>query len=216
MLECVQFSLCSYNLLEHFSFCKANPFSLDDFGSFYIDVSIAWYSVTIMYSCKSFLLCIVFLPDPKLLLLIFSVSRIKARCTQWAFKNICWTTILHLKYQIYRIHIHFLIKTLLPMLILVWQLWQSFLHHPYLAFLDGRFHAENESGSVNQACLALCNSMDYSTQGLPVHHQLPEFIQNHTHWVGDAIQPSHPLSTPSPTFNLSEHQSLFKWVSSPH
>ena len=53
----------------------------------------------------------------------------------------------------------------------------------------------------------LCDSMDCSTPGLPVHHQLPEFTQTHVHWVGDAIQPSHPLSSPSPpTFNLSHHQ----------
>ena len=59
--------------------------------------------------------------------------------------------------------------------------------------------------------------MDCSTPGLPVYHQLPEFIQTHVHWVGDAIQPSHPLSSPSPpAFNLSQHQGLFKWVSSVH
>ena len=63
----------------------------------------------------------------------------------------------------------------------------------------------------------LCNSMDCSTPGFPVHHQLPELAQTHVHWVGDAIQPSHPLSSPStPTFNLSQHQGLFKWVSSSH
>ena len=56
-----------------------------------------------------------------------------------------------------------------------------------------------------------------SLPGLPFHHQFPEFTQTHLHWVGDAIQPSHPLSTPSPpTFNLSQHQGLFKWVSSSH
>ena len=59
--------------------------------------------------------------------------------------------------------------------------------------------------------------MDCSTPGLPVHHQLPELTQTHVHWVGDAIQPSHPLSSPSPSaFNLSQHQGLFKWVSSSH
>ena len=59
--------------------------------------------------------------------------------------------------------------------------------------------------------------MDCSTPGLPVHHQLPEFTQTHVHWVSDAIQPSHPLSFPSPpTFNLSQHQGLFKWVRSLH
>ena len=57
--------------------------------------------------------------------------------------------------------------------------------------------------------------MDSSMPGLPVHHKLPEYIQTHIHWVGDAIQPSHPLSFPSPlAFNLSQHQGLFKWVSS--
>ena len=69
--------------------------------------------------------------------------------------------------------------------------------------------------SVGQSCLTLRDPMDCSTPGLPVHHQLPEFTQTHVHWINDAIQPSHPLSSPShPTFNLSQHQGLFKWVSS--
>ena len=59
--------------------------------------------------------------------------------------------------------------------------------------------------------------MDFITPGLQVHHQLPELTQTHDHWVGDAIQTSHPLSSPSPpTFNLSQHQGLFQWVSSSH
>ena len=71
--------------------------------------------------------------------------------------------------------------------------------------------------SVAQLCQTLCNRTDCSTSGLLVHHQLPEFTQSHVHWVGDAIQPSHTLSSPSPpTFNLSQHQGLFKWVSSLH
>ena len=62
--------------------------------------------------------------------------------------------------------------------------------------------------------LPLCNPMDCSMPGLPVHHQLPEFTQIHVHWVGDAIQPSHSLlSLSPPTFNLSQRQSFFKWVS---
>ena len=70
---------------------------------------------------------------------------------------------------------------------------------------------------VAQSCLILCNPMNHSTPGLPVHHQLPEFTQTHVHWVSDAIQPSHPLSSPSPpALNLSQHQGLFKWVSSSH
>ena len=72
-------------------------------------------------------------------------------------------------------------------------------------------------GSVPQSCPTLCNLMDCSMPGLSVHHQPPEFIQTHVLWIGDAIQPSHPLSSPSPpTFNLFQHQSLFKWVSSSH
>ena len=69
--------------------------------------------------------------------------------------------------------------------------------------------------SVTQSCLTLCNLMDCSTPDFPVHHQLLEFTQSHVHWVSDAIQPSHPLSSPSPpALNLSQHQGLFKWVSS--
>ena len=71
--------------------------------------------------------------------------------------------------------------------------------------------------SVAQSCLTLCDPMDCSTPGFPVHHQLLDLTQTYVHWVSDAIQPSHPLSSPSPpTFSLSQHQSLFQWVSSPH
>ena len=65
--------------------------------------------------------------------------------------------------------------------------------------------------SVARSCLTLCNPMNHSTPGLPVHHQLPEFTKTHVHRVGDAIQPSHPLSSPSPPApNPSQHQSLFQ------
>ena len=68
---------------------------------------------------------------------------------------------------------------------------------------------------VAQLCPTLWNPMNCSTPGFPVYHHLPELAQTHVHWVGDAIQPSHPLSCPSPpAFNLSQHQSLFQWVSS--
>ena len=69
--------------------------------------------------------------------------------------------------------------------------------------------------SVAQSCLTLCNPMNHSMPGLPVHHQLPESTQTHVHRVDDAIQPSHHLSSPSPpALTLSQHQGLFKWVSS--
>ena len=71
--------------------------------------------------------------------------------------------------------------------------------------------------SVTQSCPTLCDPTECSTPGLPVHHQLLEFTQTHVHWVGGAIQLSHPLSSPSPpSFNLSQHQGLFQWVSSSH
>ena len=70
--------------------------------------------------------------------------------------------------------------------------------------------------SVTQSCPILSEPMDYSMPGLPVHHQLPNFTLTHVHWVGDAIQPSHPLSPPSPVLNLSHHQGLSQWVDSLH
>ena len=70
---------------------------------------------------------------------------------------------------------------------------------------------------VAQSCPTLCDPNDYSMPGLPVHHQLSELTQTHVHWISDAIQPSHPLSSPSsPAFNLSQHQGLFQQVSSSH
>ena len=60
--------------------------------------------------------------------------------------------------------------------------------------------------SVAQSCLTHCNPMDCKTPGLPVHHQILELAQTHVHWVGDTIQPFYPLSSPSPAFNLSQHQ----------
>ena len=86
-----------------------------------------------------------------------------------------------------------------------------------LNFLFWKLRHLVQFSSVTQSCSTLCDLMNRSTPGLPVHHQLPEFTQTHVHWVGDAIQPSHPLSSPSPpAFNLSQHQGLFKWVSSSH
>ena len=70
---------------------------------------------------------------------------------------------------------------------------------------------------VTQLCPTLCNPMDCSMPGLPVHHRLLKFTQTHVNWVGDAIQPSHALPSPSPpTFSLCQHQGLFQWVSSSH
>ena len=71
--------------------------------------------------------------------------------------------------------------------------------------------------SVAKLCPTLCVPMDCRTPGFPILHYLPEFAQTHSHWVSDAIQPSHPLSPPSlPAFSLSQHQGLFQWVDSSH
>ena len=81
-------------------------------------------------------------------------------------------------------------------------------------FFVPRFHSVQFS-SVAQSCPTLCDPMDCSVPGLPVHHQLLESAQTHVHRISDAIQPSHPLSSPSsPALDLSQHQDLFKWVSS--
>ena len=79
------------------------------------------------------------------------------------------------------------------------------------------WHMLFQFSSVAQSYLTLCDPMDCSTPGFTVHHQLPEFTQTHVHQASDAIQPSHPLSSPfPPAFNLSQHQGLFKWVSPSH
>ena len=76
---------------------------------------------------------------------------------------------------------------------------------------------QDQIRSVAQSCPTLCDPMNCSTPGLPVHHQLPEFTQTHIHQVSDAIQPSHPLLSPSPLApNPSQDQSLFQWVNSSH
>ena len=76
--------------------------------------------------------------------------------------------------------------------------------------MRGWQHEAPQFSSAAQSCPTLCDPMDCSTPGLPVHHQLPEFTQTHVHRVGNAIQLSHPLSSPSPSaFNLSQHQDLF-------
>ena len=87
-----------------------------------------------------------------------------------------------------------------------------------ISCIAGRFFIKIvQFSSVAQSCPTLCNPINRSTPGLPVHHQLPEFTQTHVHRVSDAIQPSHPLLSPSPPApNPSQHQSLFQLVNSSH
>ena len=90
-------------------------------------------------------------------------------------------------------------------------------HNRNNAISQGKEATSQSVSSVAQLCPTLCNPMDCSRPGLPAHHELPEFTQTRVNWVGDAIQPSHPLSSPSPpAFSLSQHQGLFKWVNSSH
>ena len=82
---------------------------------------------------------------------------------------------------------------------------------------EGTLKASDQIRSVAQSCRTLCDPMNHSTPGLPVHHQLLESTQTHVHRVSDAIQPSHPLSYPSPpALNPSQHQGLFPSVNSSH
>ena len=114
---------------------------------------------------------------------------------------------------------------------LLWQWWRETLvmnkalrNAPKFHLLWGRGGGKSgiqfssvQFSSVAQSCPTLCEPMNCSTPGLPVHHQLSEFTQTYVHWGDDAIQPSHLLSSPSPpAVNLSQHQGLFKWVSSSH
>ena len=88
-----------------------------------------------------------------------------------------------------------------------------YCHPSYLTYIQSSV----QFSSVAESCPTLCDPIDCSTPGLAVYHQLPEFTQTHVHWVSDAIQPSHPLlSLSPPTFNLSQHQGIFKWVSVLH
>ena len=85
-----------------------------------------------------------------------------------------------------------------------------------IIFVQGAFNSD-QIRSVAQLYPTLCDPMNRSMPRLLVHHQLPEFTQTHVHWVSDAIQPSHPLSSPCPLApNPSQHQSLFQWVNSSH
>ena len=112
-----------------------------------------------------------------------------------------------------------------------WQKWtnslvaiQALCHHLLcilytvsLILFHRIFVLQHQFCSITQSCPTLCDPMNCSTPGLPVHHQLPESTKTHVHWVGDAIQPSYPLSSPSPpAHNPSNHPCLFQSVSSSH
>ena len=98
-----------------------------------------------------------------------------------------------------------------------WRLAGGFSFCPLLMPMSDAFSISFQFSSVAQSCPTLCDPMNRSMPGRPVHHQLPEFTQTHVHRVSDAIQPSHPLSSPSPPApNPSQHQRLFQWVNYSH
>ena len=108
-----------------------------------------------------------------------------------------------------------------------WKFWRqalfgtlmvSFVLPRFLHYNFGENFVRQAVASVQlQSCPTLCNPMDCNMPGFPLHHSLPELSQTHVHWVGDAIQPSHPLLFPSlPALSLSQHQSLFQWVRPSH
>ena len=134
----------------------------------------------------------------------YSVSRLKNRVP-----NMYWNCFRVNCVQVLEALLHFILfcsvisKELLPLERVVASAW-----FPLVGW--------DSSVLFTQLCLTLCGPMNRSMPGLLVHHQLPESTQTHVHWVGDAIQPSHPLSSLLLRLNLSQHQGLFKWVSSLH
>ena len=81
----------------------------------------------------------------------------------------------------------------------------------HLGYFEHKINKDSvQFSSGSQSCPTLCDPLNRSTPGLPVHHQIPKFTQTHVHRVSDAIQPSHPLLSPSPALNPSQHQSLFQ------
>ena len=98
-----------------------------------------------------------------------------------------------------------------------WVMSSSIIIIQIILYIIYTIYMHIRSDQISQSCPTLCDPMNRSMPGLPVHHQFPEFTETHVHRVGDAIQPSHLLSSPSPPApNPSQHQSLFQWVNSSH
>ena len=122
-----------------------------------------------------------------------------------------WTWLSNFHFHIY-IHAFLLVRLLVSVIFKIAV--NSYILGINMALI---YYRSDQIRSVAQSCSTLCDPMNHSTPGLPVPHQLPEFTQTHVHRVNDAIQPSHPLSSPSPPApNPSQHQCLFQWVNSSH
>ena len=155
-------------------------------------------------------------PTPIFLPREFHGQRSLAGCNPWRHKQLDTTEQFHLpiiKRVIWQMKLSF---TNLPRVnqTVRMQIQICFTLKPCFYYSITSF---SQFSSVTQSCPTLCDPMDCTMPGLPVHHQFLEFTQTHVYWASDAIQPSHPLSSPSPpALNLSQHQGLFKWVSSSH
>ena len=123
-----------------------------------------------------------------------------------------WLTQWHMSWVTTHLILSLIIKHTLKI-----SLFTSYNGNLYYIFASQIFPPSVQFSSVTQSCPTLCNPMDCSMPGFPVHHQLPELAQTHVHRVADAIQPYHLLLSPSPpALNLSQNQCLFKWVNSSH
>ena len=169
-------------------------------------------------------------------LLVMSVSILVPPWTVWLILNACDLSLENVCYKSFSIisiynffillkmleySIHLLLLSLFTKIFLMnMKCKQSSIVTSSLLHLASAGSAQwlrVQFSSVTQSCPTLCDPMNHSMPGLPVHHQLPEFTQTHIHRVGDAIQPFHPLSSPFPPVpNPSQHQSLFQWVNSSH
>ena len=128
-------------------------------------------------------------------------SMIQQMLAMWSLVLCLYKSILH----IWKFFVHIVLKPSL----------ENFEH--YFASMWNECNCVVQFSSVAQSCPTFCNPRNRSMPGLLVHHQLLESTQTHVHWVGDAIQPSHPLSSPSPSaLNLSQHQGLCQRISSSH
>ena len=160
--------------------------------------SFSYYVVTRILSCP---------PPPRSLLVCASTLCIPSPC-EWVKLNV--------EELIPMIMLLYLAKEIFTEVMNVHNQFASSLHQKECKISSRQSYFIISASSITQLCLTLCNPIDCSTPGFPVHH-LPEISQIHVHWVSDAIQPSHPLSSLSPPpFNLSQHQGIFQWVSSSH
>jgi len=162
------------------------------------------WGISLLRSCEFFLSCIY----------VFNTSGVLKTKSKTHFRMNLITSV---KWGLWQCITYVLVKNaILPANVhRLW--WISPPVDPEIQICDSSPGDSDVFSLVTQSCPTLCDPKDCGMPGLLVHHQLLELTQTHVHWVSDAIQPSHPLSSPSPpAFNLSQHQGLFQWVNSSH